>query len=767
MFNALRKIKSGLNCLARGYLKFLEKLANEKVIIGIILVLCFTIAIILRIMPMKWGIYLTEFDPFYEYYLAKEIVQRGWYGVIWWFQRTFGEPTYDKLFWYPYGRDLRATSQPGAALTSAIIYMILKSLGFHVSLYVVHAFVPAIGASLATFAIYLFGKRMWRKEVGLLAALVMATTPAYLSRTMLGGKHEGVAIPAMIFAFYAFFRSIENDSLLWSIIAGISMGLVVLSWGGYIYPWNLMGLYIISLVLLGKLDKIIARNYLIMNIITTAFIAITPRFGPKMAFMSISALVPMVANLVSILVILYTAGLIRKRTLYERKTLALIAIALIGFGFFAWYKGILAGIALRLIAVINPQLRSAIIESVGEHRVPSWCMLYSDYQSLLLFFFFGLYLLLKNFDYKSLFLVLFSITSLYSAMSLARLTLLFSPALATVASIGFYECVKALIETLKEKEKGKIKLPKYRREYTAIALTIVILITLPSIGAIIIRYNRYSRTIEILSLSAAYSHQPSILLTSTLGGLVDYDYQYLDWVSALEWMKENLPKNAVIMCWWDYGYWISVNTGRRTVADNGTINTTQIAMIALAFLSPEEKAIQIMKKYNITYVVVFERFRSLADFGFTSLGSFYLPDPIGYGDFGKSYWMIKIASQTLHLNLTVSEYQTNATIEYGGYRFNILVPANTNAARNATLYKLIFMKTSKRMFFVFERIPPYFGQQKLPVYKGPLINIPPPKYFKLVYASYPNQWVLVYKVLYDKYYEEMKKANATAVSKKI
>ncbi|MDF2428946.1 MAG: hypothetical protein OPY07_06830, partial [Nitrosopumilus sp.] len=29
-----------------------------------------------------------------------------------------------------------------------------------------------------------------------------------------------------------------------------------------------------------------------------------------------------------------------------------------------------------------------------------------------------------------------------------------------------------------------------------------------------------------------------------------------DWLDALDWMKKNTPKDAVVASWWDYGYWV-------------------------------------------------------------------------------------------------------------------------------------------------------------------------------------------------------------------
>ena len=38
-----------------------------------------------------------------------------------------------------------------------------------------------------------------------------------------------------------------------------------------------------------------------------------------------------------------------------------------------------------------------------------------------------------------------------------------------------------------------------------------------------------------------------------------------DWLDALEWIKNNTPKDAVVASWWDYGYWIQTLGERATL----------------------------------------------------------------------------------------------------------------------------------------------------------------------------------------------------------
>ena len=709
-------------------LKFFSELAKAKNITVIVLVLSFAMALTLRIVPARWGTYLTEFDPFYEYYIAKKICEKG---VGWWFHWWF-EPVHekDKLFWYPYGRDLRASSPPGISIISAYTFKFLRWLGINTSLYVVHAYTPALWASLAVIGAFLLARRIGDEAIGGLAAFLLAISSAFISRTSLGGKHEAVAIPLMLFSFYLLLRSLD-EGRFWlkassGILGGLLLGFVAVSWGGYIYPWNLAALYVIVISILGWLKPSDAASYILYNFSAVALIAITPRYGPKIALFSAYAFIPLLASLDSLAVLVGALGKLRKLIFSRRFHIGLL-ISLIAICLALWKIGLLAGIAGRIAAVIVPSHRSPLIESVSEHRVPTWASFFSDYHILLPLSFLGLYRLSRIWNKNSVFIVIYYVTSLYAASSLARLTLLFSPAVAILSSYGLSTLFYVLMDIIK----GEVRVPRRRRELASrlkesasLGILVLVLVTVVSVA--------YFNPVP-------YASTPSLLLTSTIGVTGEYYYQYNDWVSALEWMKVNLPKNAVVASWWDYGYWIAVNTNRSSICDNGTINGTQIAQVAKAFLSPEEEAIKIFKRLGVTHVVVFEPFQYLS----TPYGiRVYFAEPHGLGDFGKSYWMARIAG------LNASKYMTEITYTYGGYSYRIRVPANTTEAREATLYHLLYVRAGERTFYIFE---PVLGT-RLPGYpsNAPFYEMPSPKYFKLVYASQPNAWVLVFKVLYPK-----------------
>jgi len=118
-----------------------------------------------------------------------------------------------------------------------------------------------------------------------------------------------------------------------------------------------------------------------------------------------------------------------------------------------------------------------------------------------------------------------------------------------------------------------------------------------------------------------------------------------DWLDALNWMRVNLQSTDVVAAWWDYGYWITDIANKTTIADNGTVNSTQIAQIGLMFMSTETEAIKILRKYDATHVVVFTTFRLTEGEG----GEYTIIDQ-GWGDEGKWRWMAKIAGGTYNFS---------------------------------------------------------------------------------------------------------------------
>jgi dolichyl-diphosphooligosaccharide--protein glycosyltransferase len=65
----------------------------------------------------------------------------------------------------------------------------------------------------------------------------------------------------------------------------------------------------------------------------------------------------------------------------------------------------------------------------------------------------------------------------------------------------------------------------------------------------------------------------TILSLCTLHGAIyekrSMPYPDDKWREALSWIDANVEEDAVIIAWWDYGYWIEALAKRASYVDNG------------------------------------------------------------------------------------------------------------------------------------------------------------------------------------------------------
>jgi asparagine N-glycosylation enzyme membrane subunit Stt3 len=116
----------------------------------------------------------------------------------------------------------------------------------------------------------------------------------------------------------------------------------------------------------------------------------------------------------------------------------------------------------------------------------------------------------------------------------------------------------------------------------------------------------------------------------------------LEWINMLKFTQENLTSTTVVCSWWDYGYWLAIMGNVTSLADNATINATQIENIGFIFMGNETQSLQMLEKYNAKYILVFI---TLGISQSTLSEYYYVAGPAGYGDEGKWQWMARISGQ--------------------------------------------------------------------------------------------------------------------------
>jgi len=77
-----------------------------------------------------------------------------------------------------------------------------------------------------------------------------------------------------------------------------------------------------------------------------------------------------------------------------------------------------------------------------------------------------------------------------------------------------------------------------------------------------------------------------------------------DWQAALLYLRDNTSEGAVIMSWWDQGYWIRDLTDRQPVVDNGLHWDEADHDVAVAYVTTESsEVVRIMQKYGADYLI--------------------------------------------------------------------------------------------------------------------------------------------------------------------
>jgi asparagine N-glycosylation enzyme membrane subunit Stt3 len=286
----------------------------------------------------------------------------------------------------------------------------------------------------------------------------------------------------------------------------------------------------------------------------------------------------------------------------------------------------------------------------------------------------GFYFVLRNPTSRNVFLLLFGLTSLYFAFSLVRLLVIFVPAYSLLASIGVFGMLKPFFTLLKEAPNLAVKtkrgLARVSKEYSGIAVFLVFLLLVTNLA-----FSPQSGGVPRVYGSA---YAPITISAGSLPVAPNEPVQ--EWLNMLSWTQNNLQSTTVVCSWWDYGYWLTILGNVTSLADNATINGTQIENIGYIFMSNETQALTMLEKYNAKYILVFVTLK----IGQSSTQQ-YVATSAGYGDEGKWSWMARISGQARdRLNCawtdeTAFGYNDNQT---GQWVWN-------DMGKNSTVYKLM------------------------------------------------------------------------------
>ena len=650
--------------------------SRRALMTSMVLSIVFTIAVLMRAYAAKYGFYLNEFDPYYDYYAAQHIVNlaqsQGLYAALFANPPNCGPTVYtachnmqgyfywhDINTWFPVGRNVAATSQGGLQLAGAMIYLLVHNIfGVPITLYDLLVVLPVFFGAVTAIVFYFLVRKIAGDAAGLFAALAFAVSPPLIERGNLGWfKSEPLAILLFVTASYLVLTVFDKERplrgrILRSLMGGILIGYANTAWGGGDYFSAAFGLIFVLIPFL-NMDLAGLTPGIITFTASTLFVsAIFPRPGP--------AIVTNPVGLVLIGGTLFTlvaqwAKTWAKPTEYRSTLIKLIfAFGVAGLTLLSF--GLVGGLTLRYLTVIAPWERTtnALVQSVAEQAVPTGADYFTSYAILLSFGMAGAIVAFRRRGISMIYALVFGISGLYFSAAFSRLLVYSSIALGILGGIGFAELAYAIVKPSTTPLVKKKQTPTSRNEMKVVfSVAIIALVVLPAGSYWIPNPITCTYTGQLFC-----NNSPADTAVSVVNGATVYSRSaFSDWISALQWVRQDTPTNSVIISWWDYGYWFTVMGNRTTVVDNATLNSTRISQVGQLLMSNVTQAAAMaenMGEGRPTYVAIFitgSIFPVTSSSGTTTQyyvlqvpsGNGFIP---GGGDESKKQWFIRIGNMT-------------------------------------------------------------------------------------------------------------------------
>ncbi len=618
------------------------------------------LAILIRLSPLIRGVTLIKaFDPWIQWYNAEYLSEHTFYEYFnWW----------DTKSWYPEGT-FRGGLRPGLTFTVLAIYNIFKFFGLPISLYNVCFYFPAFMGGITVLVIYYLGKEVLNRGTGIIAAFFLAFNPGYLQRTTAGFfDNETIGVFASLMAFLFFLKAARTGRFSYSVLGGVFLGYLSLSWGGYQFIFLLLPLISIILILTNKYNENLLIAY--AGVQGTGLLIyslyITFNHGELFSSLEIGGIFLFTIILV-IFHIIYT-----KKSEYSSFYYYLINIVkwiiipgILIIAVIIWVAPQLLpfNFSSRFWTILNPLAREQVahVASVAEQMPSAWSVFY--YQTLipLVLVPLGIYFCFKRLNIADIFLITFIILMFYFTGSMIRIILIFAPASALVGAYGLVSILRIFGSFLGERKVGVSRMRRRQVKGTlgtseAVAIYLVV-------GFLCIAQVVHTVDIAVNQMSFAQIAPAGIIH---------------EWEESLTWMRENLEGTDVVVSWWDYGYWLTPIGNVTTVNDNATWNRTRMGAVGMALMQTNEiYSLKVLQRLRADYILVF--------FGFliTGLG----------GDEGKWTWMIQICNDEYarfkQMGWEEDNWKDNAVFDESEYR-NMTHGYVDDAWFDSQLVKLMF-----------------------------------------------------------------------------
>jgi dolichyl-diphosphooligosaccharide---protein glycosyltransferase len=587
-----------------------------------ILVIAFTTAFIMRSYPIKYGYYLNEVDPYFNFRATKYLLDNNIDAYLTW---------HDTMTWYPEGRSIAITSQAGLHILTALLYTLF---GHGISLLDFTIILPVIFSSLTSLVIFALVRTVsptGGTTAGMFAALLFAFSPILIQRGNLGWfKSEPFGLFFGLFAVYLFLSIIKRRGgeeveftattagmkykmkILKAIIAGFLLGLGIASWGGTQYFTIPLSLFMIVLPFVRREKENRTENtqfHVYVAVLFTISVLLTTAAFPKTGVSSVFGLSSIA--LIGGVVFLASATYVKKFSQPKNTLRNLLFLLLV---FIAVIIAIIAGglyysppYLTKYLDAINPFISyHPLIQTVAENRPATLADYLTNFSLLLILGGIGSWAVVKrsgrSYNDIAIFAIIIGISGIYVGTGYVRLLVFASIGIIILAAIGLEWIVRFIREETRESSlsSATTSIKQKQAQFKISNKKIIRIIFSAFITSLLFLPMVYPRDANWTTLA----DMPPTIMNGGSGYRIKTD----DWINALNWMSNNTPKDAVIAAWWDYGYWITVLANRTSLADNATLNATRIATIANMFMNKPADGIHLASSnlradYILVYVV--------------------------------------------------------------------------------------------------------------------------------------------------------------------
>ncbi|MDD5331734.1 MAG: STT3 domain-containing protein [Candidatus Nanoarchaeia archaeon] len=478
---------------------------------------------------------------------------------------------------------------------------------------------PPIAFVIGLIFFFLLVRKLFNDKIALIATAFLAVIPTFLYRTMAGvADKEPMATIFFFMTFYFYFVGYKSDKpwkhILFGALAGVATGILSRVWGGVNFVYMILGLFVIVSLLFFKFEK---KDFLLYSswFIVMLPIVILGKFSLTALLVSFTSGIAFVAFFMGLVYYtVFEAKLIKiKETITEKLpkgfliTIISLVLLILFASVFVDPLFIIDKPHALVHELVNP-LEDRWSKTVAESHESYFSDILGNYGNwVTLFFMAGSILLFWNLVKKlkskiyltvayTVFIVLFGIhkysmdaASLNGHSNLAIFLLVGSTLIFLGLLIyGYYRLFKS-----NKEEFGKIFESSKSYVFVLIWFIITLLAALRAVRllfifspivAILVAYLLYegilfanekikNKNYKILAIGLililminpfiTYA-KDDISIAKVTGPIYNGQWQY-----AMQWVRENTPKDAVFAHWWDYGYWVQTGGERATVTDGG------------------------------------------------------------------------------------------------------------------------------------------------------------------------------------------------------